>query len=131
MNIEASVRSLSSSSPACNQSRFSKPLAVLFGAAVIGSYAFLGYAASQCRMIFLDFGAELPAATSAIVATPFIVYLAAGAILGGLAAWTIWAPHGRLNAVLIVSAVVAVIALWIGIAASLASSMMGIVRDLS
>ena len=131
MNNEASVRSLIRSSPACNQCPFSKPLAVLFGAAVIGSYAFLGHVASQFRMIFLNYGAKLPAATSAIVAAPFIVYLAAGAILGGLAAWTIWAPNGRVNAVLIVSAVVAVIALWIGIAVSLVSPMIGLVRDLS
>jgi hypothetical protein len=131
MNNEASVPSLIFSSPTCNQSAFGKPLAVLLGAAVIGSVAFLGYTASRFRAVFLDLGAELPAATSAIVATPFIVYLAAGAILGGLVACTIWATKGKVNAVLIVSTVAAVIALWIGFAVLLMSPMVGFIRDLS
>jgi hypothetical protein len=131
MNNEASVPSLILSSPTCNQSAFGKPLAVLLGAAVIGSVAFLGHTASRFRAVFLDLGAELPAATSAIVATPFIVYLAAGAILGGLVACTIWATKGKVNAVLIVSTVAAVIALWIGFAVLLMCPMVGFIRDLS
>jgi hypothetical protein len=132
MNNEASVPSLILSSPTCNQSAFGKPLAVLLGAAVIGSVAFLGHAASQFRAVFLDLGAELPAATGAIVDAPFIVYLAAGAILGALATWAVWVTKSKVRAVLLaISTVVAVIVLLIGFAVLLMSPIMGVVRDLS
>ena len=111
---------------------FNKPLAVLVGAAVIGSAAYSGHVASQFRKVFLDFDAELPVATRAIVDTPFLFYLTAGAILGVLAAWAIWVTSSKVRAVLIASiAVVAVIALWIGFAVSLMSPMAWIVHDLS
>jgi type II secretory pathway component PulF len=111
---------------------FNKPLAVLVGAAVIGSAAYSGHVASQFRKVFLDFDAELPAATRLIVDTPFIVYLTAGAILGVLAGSAIWVTRSKVRAVLIaISAVVAVIGVWIGFAVSLMSPMAWVVHDLS
>ena len=99
---------------------------------MIGSAAYSGHVASQFRKVFLDFDAELPAATRLIVDTPFIVYLTAGAILGVLAGSAIWVTRSKVRAVLIaISAVVAVIGVWIGFAVSLMSPMAWVVHDLS
>jgi hypothetical protein len=74
---------------------FHKLFAIVAGAAVTGAAAFSGRVAHQFRKIFLDFGAELPALTRAILEAPFALYVAVGVILGALAAWPIWVAKSK------------------------------------
>jgi hypothetical protein len=111
---------------------FNKALAVLVGGVVAGSVAYSGHVATQFRKIFLEFDAELPAATRLIVETPFLSYLAATAILGTLAARAIWVAKSKGLAVLLAASMAAgIIVSWIGFAVNVMSPMVCIFHDLA
>lgn len=70
-------------------------LAVLCGAAVCGAAVYAGRFAAQYRILFKDFGVEVPSITKACVSTPFAVYLGMGLLSGALVTWLIWSVKPR------------------------------------